>query len=75
MAGRHEGTGLGTAIAKGLVEAMGGAIGHEDNVPHGSRFWVELPFLPPLPQQRAIGAYQSRARLSVSSRRRVRPPR
>ncbi|MDV3468839.1 ATP-binding protein [Stenotrophomonas sp. C3(2023)] len=49
MARRHEGTGLGTTIAKGLVEAMGGVIGHEDNPPQGSRFWVELPFLPPRP--------------------------
>ncbi len=47
MARRHEGTGLGTTIAKGLVEAMGGAIGFLDNPPRGSHFWVELPFAPP----------------------------
>ncbi len=47
MARRHEGTGLGTTIAKGLVEAMGGEIGYEDNPPQGSHFWVELPFAPP----------------------------
>ncbi|MEN5264093.1 ATP-binding protein [Stenotrophomonas sp. TWI587] len=47
MARRHEGTGLGTTIAKGLVEAMGGQIGYEDNPPQGSHFWVELPFAPP----------------------------
>jgi len=52
MARRHEGSGLGTTIAKGLVEAMGGQIGYEDSPPQGSRFWVELPFLPPLPQAR-----------------------
>ena len=43
LARRFEGTGLGTTIAKGLVEAMGGAIGHEDHVPRGSLFWFELP--------------------------------
>lgn len=47
MARRHEGTGLGTTIAKGLVEAMGGDIGYEENPPQGSHFWFELPFAPP----------------------------
>ncbi|HFK2920239.1 TPA: response regulator [Stenotrophomonas maltophilia] len=49
MARRHEGTGLGTTIAKGLVEAMEGEIGYLDNPPRGSHFWVELPFAPPQP--------------------------
>jgi len=49
MARRHEGTGLGTTIAKGLVEAMDGQIGYLDNPPQGSHFWVELPFAPPQP--------------------------
>ena len=49
LARRHEGTGLGTTIAKGLVEAMGGRIGYEANPSGGSRFWVEIPFAPPLP--------------------------
>ena len=49
MARRHEGTGLGTTIAKGLVEAMDGEIGYLDNPPQGSHFWVELPFAPPQP--------------------------
>lgn len=51
MARRHEGTGLGTTIAKGLVEAMGGHIGYEENPPRGSRFWFEVPFAPPQPRQ------------------------
>ncbi|MCC8539098.1 ATP-binding protein [Xanthomonas axonopodis pv. poinsettiicola] len=40
---RYEGTGLGTTIAKGLVEAMGGSIGFKENRPSGSVFWFELP--------------------------------
>ncbi|MGH8043150.1 MAG: response regulator, partial [Stenotrophomonas sp.] len=46
---RHEGSGLGTSISRGLVEAMGGQIGYVENPPQGSCFWFELPFaLPPV---------------------------
>jgi signal transduction histidine kinase/ActR/RegA family two-component response regulator len=44
-----EGVGLGLAIAAGIVEAMGGQIGVDDNPEilrgggTGARFWVELP--------------------------------
>ncbi|WAT16236.1 ATP-binding protein [Xanthomonas fragariae] len=41
---RYEGTGLGTTIAKGLVEAMGGSIGFKESQSGGSVFWFELPF-------------------------------
>jgi two-component system, sensor histidine kinase RpfC len=44
LARRHAGTGLGTTIAKGLTEAMGGTIGFESAEQQGTRFWVELPF-------------------------------
>ena len=49
LARRHGGTGLGTTIAKGLAEAMGGSIGFESTEQVGSRFWVELPFEVPVP--------------------------
>lgn len=44
LARRFEGSGLGTTIAKGLVQSMGGAIGFEENPEGGSQFWFELPF-------------------------------
>ena len=42
---RFSGTGLGTTIAKALVEQLGGSIGLESRPDAGSHFWVELPFV------------------------------
>lgn len=38
-----EGTGIGLAITRRLVEMMGGRVGVESERGAGSRFWVELP--------------------------------
>ena len=38
-----DGTGLGLALSRGLVEAMGGAIGCRSKVGQGSVFWVRFP--------------------------------
>jgi PAS domain S-box-containing protein len=40
--GPVEGTGLGLALAKALIEAMSGSIGAE-NQRNGATFWIELP--------------------------------
>jgi two-component system sensor histidine kinase RpfC len=47
---KYGGTGLGTAIAKRLVELMGGSIGVESAEFQGSRFWFDIPLPAKLPR-------------------------
>lgn len=43
----YEGTGIGLAIVRKVVERMGGKVGVISELGHGSRFWVELKTVPP----------------------------
>ncbi|MBI1330590.1 MAG: hypothetical protein GC166_11900 [Alphaproteobacteria bacterium] len=40
---RHEGPGLGLAVAKRIVEFMGGEIGVDSETGHGASFWFTVP--------------------------------
>jgi two-component system sensor histidine kinase RpfC len=44
ISNRYGGTGLGTSIAKNLIELMGGEIGLVSEIDKGSTFWFELEF-------------------------------
>ncbi len=45
----HEGFGLGLAIARRMVQVMGGSIGAASEEGHGSTFWVRLPVAESIP--------------------------
>ncbi|HEX3672898.1 MAG TPA: ATP-binding protein [Rhizomicrobium sp.] len=40
---RHEGAGLGLAVAKRTIEGLGGAIGFESEAGQGATFWFTVP--------------------------------
>ncbi len=42
---KHGGAGLGTSIAKNLVELMGGTLGFVSQLGVGTTFWCEVPFM------------------------------
>ncbi|HLH54263.1 MAG TPA: PAS domain S-box protein [Verrucomicrobiae bacterium] len=47
----YEGTGIGLAIVRKVVERMGGRVGVESDLGKGSQFWVELKVVRPAPAQ------------------------
>jgi two-component system sensor histidine kinase RpfC len=57
---QYGGTGLGTAIAKHLVELMGGVIGVDSEEHKGSRFWFQLPLNGSVREESALPAVEIR---------------
>jgi two-component system sensor histidine kinase RpfC len=57
---QYGGTGLGTAIAKHLVELMGGVIGVDSEEHKGSRFWFQLPLNASAREASAVPAVEIR---------------
>ncbi|MFP5419020.1 MAG: ATP-binding protein [Gammaproteobacteria bacterium] len=62
---RFGGSGLGTTIAKQLVEMLGGDIGLHSRVSEGTTLWFELPFIPQAAHL-AIGAHRFDAPMRVA---------
>ncbi len=68
-----EGTGLGLALSKRLLEMMGGSIGAENNPDRGATFWMELPLVqdPVTQLQAAMPAVAAPVRPSQQQRQRI----
>jgi PAS domain S-box-containing protein len=68
-----EGTGLGLALSKRLLEVMGGSIGVENNPDRGATFWMELPLVkdPVAQAETAIADLPSTAAPAPQQRERI----
>ena len=65
-----EGTGLGLALSKRLIEIMKGSIGVENNPNAGATFWIELPLVQdPVEQLQSSMAETSAAPAPLSQQR------
>jgi CheY-like chemotaxis protein len=68
-----EGTGLGLALSKRLIEVMGGSMGVENNPDRGATFWMELPLVkdPVAQAQTAIADLPNTAAPAPQQRQRI----
>lgn len=64
---RIEGTGIGLALSKRLIEMMGGAIGVDSQPGAGSEFWIRLPVVEAAAAAHATPAMQGVADVHAST--------
>ncbi|MFZ9511467.1 MAG: ATP-binding protein, partial [Burkholderiaceae bacterium] len=58
-AARIEGTGIGLALSRRLIEAMGGEIGVDSEPGMGCLFWVRMPQTEPAVNERLLPAHEA----------------